>query len=145
MLWNPSEAEALDIAPLLRAAVQKPACAARPEALSFLWGFRFSETSRAAPYWVLEMHGWLTLTLNESGGFQGFHGWHQDGPGPVGRYHKAFVMVSKNRTTHRGGADAVAAHTNLAAVPAVARYAHNCAYGEHNDPQRLMCDNTQMR
>lgn len=93
------------------------------------------------------MHGWLTLTLNQTGGFQGWHGWHQDGPAPLGRYHKAFVMISKNRSTLRGGSRAVAAHTNLAAVPASARYAHNCAFRsrhpDYHDPQALLC-NTQM-
>jgi len=77
-----------------------------------------------------QLHGWLTITLNDTNGFNGYHGWHQDGPGPVGRFHKAFVLVSKNRSTMRHDPrnhPVAALKTNLAAVPASARYAHNCA------------------
>ena len=57
-----------------------------------------------------------------------FHHWHQDGAAPwplPGRFHKAFVMISKNLSTSRGHASA--ASTNLEAVSARARYAQNCA------------------
>lgn len=130
----------------LAVVAKRPQCTARPDTLSFLWRFRFSETSMYAPDWVLEMHGWLTLALNHTGGFQGWHGWHQDGPSQVGRYHKAFVMVSKNRSTARGGPDATAARTNLVAVPAGARYAHNCQMGGDGgfDPEAFKCS-TVMR
>lgn len=113
----------------LAAIVSRPKCAYRPEELNFLWHFRFGETSGEIS-WVQQLHGWLTITLNDTSGFSGYHGWHQDGPGPSGRYHKVFVVVSKNRSTlrHDPRNHPAAAHkTNLMAVPASARYAQNCA------------------
>ena len=67
------------------------------------------------------MHGWLAITLNDTSIFQGFHDWHQDGPANVGRYHKAFVMVSKNRSTARPTGGPALNHAN-----AYERYERNC-------------------
>ena len=80
---------------------------------------------------VSEMRVWLTKATGVPL-CQGFHDWHMDGPGTHGRYHKAFVMISKGAP---GGGEApegdaaIRRATNLRLVPASERYASNCRLG----------------
>lgn len=120
-----------------------PACSRLPRKLGFLEQDRFemSHTDMGSKLfaYLTQMHGWLALKLNDTSTWQGFHGWHMDGPPAAGRSHKVFVLVSKNRSTARmaaGGDDAqgptgrrlasAASTTNLVAASAGVRYAQNC-------------------
>lgn len=119
-------------------AAQQPTCNRRrlksnrlSARLSFLDRFDFTESGESgelpnAPDDLGEMHGWLAIALNDTSIFQGFHDWHQDGPAVVGRFHKAFVMVSKNRSTARPTGGPALNHANLVALPAYERYQRNC-------------------
>ena len=60
----------------------------------------------------------------------------QDGPAGSGRHHKAWVLVSKNHSTARNS-PVCAVQSNLEAVPALSRYAHNCQ--ELWDPSGSSC------
>ena len=120
----------------IKQVVKHPDCnAPMGRSLSWLKRFTFAESPDAEPQqWtegtmpspdITEMHGWLRLTLNDSSVFSGYHGYHQDGPHEIGRFHKVFVMVEKNRTTERRE-DTSATLTNLMAVNAQTRYMVNC-------------------
>lgn len=116
---------------VIRASITSNGCAsiaAEPE-LKHLAHFTFGVTSRNPPPQVSDMAGWLAIAMNDTSFWQGFHNWHQDGPHDLGRNHKAFIMVAKNGSTAKGG-EASAMRTNLVAVPAAARYAHNCAISD---------------
>ena len=89
------------------------------------WRGRGRWRADSAPPLLRAVHGWLTVALNDTSLFQGWHGWHQDGPAQLGRYHKVFVLVSKEGSTAPSSAEA-AAHTNLVAAHMGARYALNC-------------------
>lgn len=132
---------------VVRKTVAAPDCQApHIRKLRWLAGYSFAEgPDEPSGAWgeapdVGEMHGWLRLALNDTSVFSGYHGWHQDGPGTVGRFHKVFVMVEKNRSTDRlvGRSSAL---TNLMAVDAAARYQHNCALASVDDwdMERLDC------
>ena len=128
-----SSVQRLDRIELLRA-VMRPSCTKVPQRLVFLRMFKFSEWDDPGDPWshrahapgpILQMTGWLALRLNRSDLVTGLHHWHQDGAGDDGRFHKAFVMVSKNGSTARLD-NADAAVTNLEAVHTDLRYRQNC-------------------
>ena len=129
--------------------VSAPQCTRLPASLAFMHRWRFApagSNDTLAPNWQ-RMSTWLTSTLNDSRffrGSQGFHGWHLDGPAKSGRHHKAWVLLSKNRSAGRSPS-ADAARSNLAAVPAAAKYAaHDCQLGRAAllgewEPEELSC------
>jgi hypothetical protein len=134
----------------IKRVIKHPDCnAPLGRSLSWLKSFTFAESPDAEPLQgteesrrpqvVTEMHGWLRLTLNDTSVFSGYHGYHQDGPHMIGRFHKVFVMVEKNRTTERRE-DASAALTNLMAVNAQTRYMVNCELEDESwDMARFEC------
>ena len=134
----------------IKRVIKHPDCnAPLGRSLSWLKSFTFAESPDAEPLQgteesrrpqvVTEMHGWLRLTLNDTSVFSGYHGYHQDGPHMIGRFHKVFVMVEKNRTTERRE-DASATLTNLMAVNAQARYMVNCELEDESwDMARFEC------
>ena len=54
--------------------------------------------------------------------YQGWHGWHLDGPAAAGRFHKLFIMVDKRR------GPGYTPHTNVLLVPPASAEAHACAF-----------------
>ena len=128
----------------VRSVMVQPVCAPLPDALAFVQAFGFAMSAENAPDIVTEMHGWLTIMLNDTSTWQGFHPWHQDGPPKAGRSHKAFVLISKNSTIARTNlaTDPASRRTNLLTASAAYRYAFNCevdSVGDFvwNDPAAL--------
>jgi len=117
---------------VVRRIVKSPSChrGSLPKPLAFLRHsqyFDFEDATFRPPLWP-DMSVWLTTLMNDTrtfNGGQGYHGWHIDGPTQLGRHHKAWVLLSKNRSTARVN-DANVARSNLEMVSAAARYAYNC-------------------
>ena len=84
------------------------------------------------------MAWWLANAMANGTAFaagQGHHWWHHDGSSRGGRTHKAWLLVSKNRSTAPSSA-ALASKSNIIAVSAAARYGLNCQLSPLEELQR---------